>query len=51
MTQNAVSRVTIDDIALDRSVVTMTDHSFSTWIDDWKVTNQKQSGRCWMFAA
>ena len=51
MTQNAVSQVTIDDIALDRSVVTTTDHSFSTWIDDWKVTNQKQSGRCWMFAA
>jgi len=51
LTQNAVSQVTIDDIALDRSVVTETDYSFSTWLDDWKVTNQKQSGRCWMFAA
>ncbi|HET9015809.1 MAG TPA: C1 family peptidase, partial [Thermomicrobiaceae bacterium] len=23
---------------------------FSTFLDDWAVTNQKQSGRCWMFA-
>ncbi len=51
LAQNAVSQVTIDDVALDRSIVTTTDYSFSTWLDDWKVTNQKQSGRCWLFAA
>ena len=51
LAQNAISQVSVDDVALDRSIVTATDHSFSTWLDDWKVTNQKQSGRCWMFAA
>jgi bleomycin hydrolase len=30
--------------------VTSIDHSFSTTLDDWSVTNQKKSGRCWMFA-
>ena len=48
--QNAVTQVTVDDIALNRDVVFNTDHSFSTVLDDWSVTNQKQSGRCWMFA-
>ena len=32
-------------------MVTGTDHSFSHLIDDWEVTNQQKSGRCWMFAA
>lgn len=50
MAQNAVTQITVDDIALNRGVVTNTDHSFSTFLDDWGVTNQKQSGRCWMFA-
>ena len=48
--QNAVTQVTADDIALNRSVVFTTDHSFSHVLDDWSATNQKQSGRCWMFA-
>ena len=26
------------------------DSSFSIKLDDWKVTNQKSSGRCWLFA-
>jgi bleomycin hydrolase len=50
MAQNAVTQITVDDIALNRGIVTNTDHSFSTFLDDWGVTNQKQSGRCWMFA-
>jgi len=50
LAQNAVTKVRIDDIALDRAVVTTTDHSVSHLIDDWKVTNQKKSGRCWLFA-
>ena len=49
-TQNAVTQVTVDDIALDRDVVMGTDHTVSHLLDDWKVTNQKQSGRCWLFA-
>ncbi len=48
--QNAVTQVSVDDVALNRAIVTTTDHTFSTVLDDWAVTNQKQSGRCWMFA-
>ena len=49
--QNVVTQTTIDDVALVRDVVQGTDFSFSTHLDDWKVTNQKKSGRCWLFAA
>ena len=51
LAQNAVTQTTADDVALNREVVTTTDFTFSTLLDDWKVTNQKKSGRCWMFAA
>src|SRR5206468_4042390 len=50
LAQNAVTQVTADDVALDRNIVFNTDHSFSNVLDDWSVTNQKQTGRCWMFA-
>src|SRR5215203_5152484 len=49
--QNAVVRVGIDDVALDNGVVTSLSHSVSHRLDDWDVTNQKKSGRCWLFAA
>ena len=48
--QNAITQTTIDDIALDREIVTRIDPSMSHRLDDWTVTNQKKSGRCWMFA-
>jgi bleomycin hydrolase len=48
--QNAVTQTSVDDIALNREVITSIDHSFSTTLDDWSVTHQKRSGRCWMFA-
>ncbi len=48
--QNAVTQTTVDDLALNRAVVTTTDNTFSTLLDDWTVTAQKKSGRCWMFA-
>jgi bleomycin hydrolase len=48
--QNAVTKASIDDVAMDREVVNNTDHTFSTLLDDWKVTNQERSGRCWLFA-
>ena len=51
LAQNAVTQTTADDVALNREVVTAADFSFSTTLDDWTVTNQKKSGRCWMFAA
>ena len=51
MAQNAVTQTTADDVALNREIVTAADFTFSTQLDDWAVTNQKKSGRCWMFAA
>jgi bleomycin hydrolase len=50
LAQNAVTRVTIDDVAINREIVSSIDHSMSTTLDDWKVTNQERSGRCWLFA-
>jgi len=50
LAQNAVTQVSADDVALNRRVITTTDHTFSHVLDDWAVTNQKSSGRCWMFA-
>ncbi len=48
--QNAVATTSVDEVALDRTVVTATDHSVSHLLDDWAVTDQKKSGRCWLFA-
>lgn len=50
LAQNAVTRNNVDDLALNHRVVFTADHSFSTQLDDWAVTDQKQTGRCWMFA-
>ncbi|MHC5114111.1 MAG: C1 family peptidase [Planctomycetota bacterium] len=50
LAQNAVAQTTVTDVALNRSIVTGIDHTFSHKLDDWEVTNQKKSGRCWMFA-
>jgi bleomycin hydrolase len=48
--QNAVARTAIDEIVLDHEIAVATEHSFSHKLDTWPVTNQRQSGRCWMFA-
>jgi bleomycin hydrolase len=50
LAQNAVTQVTLDDVAINREIVARIDHSLSTTLDDWKVTNQEKSGRCWLFA-
>ncbi len=50
LAQNAVTRVTLDDVAINREIINSTDHSLSVLLDDWKVTNQERSGRCWLFA-
>jgi bleomycin hydrolase len=50
LAQNAVTRVTVDDVAINREIINSTDHTLSTLLDDWKVTNQQRSGRCWLFA-
>ena len=50
LVQNVVTQHDVNDIALSRSIVTESPHSFSIVLDDWGVTNQARSGRCWMFA-
>jgi bleomycin hydrolase len=50
LAQNAVTRVSVDDVSINREIVNSTDHSLSVLLDDWKVTNQQRSGRCWLFA-
>ena len=50
LAQNAVTRVAVDDVAISREIINSTGHSLSTLLDDWKVTNQERSGRCWLFA-
>jgi bleomycin hydrolase len=50
LAQNAVTRVTVDDVAINREIINNVDHTLSTLLDDWKVTNQERSGRCWLFA-
>jgi bleomycin hydrolase len=50
LAQNAVARTAVDELLLDQRLVSSIDHTFSVQLDDWSVTNQKQTGRCWMFA-
>jgi bleomycin hydrolase len=50
LAQNAVTRVTVDDVTISREIINGTGHSWSVLLDDWKVTNQERSGRCWLFA-
>ncbi|MDA0264052.1 MAG: C1 family peptidase [Chloroflexi bacterium] len=50
LVQNVVTQHDVNDVALSRSIVTDSPHSFSIVLDDWAVTNQARTGRCWMFA-
>jgi bleomycin hydrolase len=48
--QNVVTQRDVNEVALNRAVVTGAAHTFSNVLDDWSATNQSRSGRCWMFA-
>src|SRR5262245_34105264 len=48
--QNALTRNEVDEVALDRDLAVSAERSMSHQLDDWAATNQKQSGRCWLFA-
>lgn len=49
--KNAVNRIGFEEAAMKSHVVTGVDHHFSEQIkNETKITNQKQSGRCWLFA-
>ena len=47
---NAVSKNPLHSVALNRAVVTQTDHTFSELLKSNPATAQNQSGRCWLFA-
>ncbi len=47
---NAVTQSGIAAAALNRDVVNRIDHTYSDLIQTPEVTNQKSSGRCWLFA-
>lgn len=48
--QNAITLNDVDEIALDRQIVTDATHTYSTSLDDWAPTHQGASGRCWLFS-
>ena len=48
--QNAVTVTPISNIAKDRAKVVSIDTSMSIKVDTWPGSNQKKSGRCWLFA-
>ena len=48
--QNAVAQSDVNEIALDRSITNEMTHPVSNVLDHWAPTNQKMSGRCWLFA-
>lgn len=48
--QNAVASTKINVVGINRSLLNSIDEVFSHKLDSWKVTNQKSSGRCWIFA-
>lgn len=48
--QNAVTVTPISQVAQDRTIVTSIDTSMSIKVDTWPNTNQKKSGRCWIFS-
>ena len=48
--QNAVAETAISKVAVNRDVVNSIDPSMSVRVDKWPITNQKRSGRCWLFA-
>lgn len=48
--QNAVATTPVNKVSLDRSVVVSIDPSMSHKVDTWEVTDQKNSGRCWLFS-
>ncbi|MFW5697585.1 MAG: aminopeptidase C, partial [Fimbriimonadaceae bacterium] len=51
MAMNAVTKTPVNKVATNRDVASAIDHSYSIHLDENKITHQKQSGRCWLFAA
>ena len=49
--QNAMAESDAGKLALNQKVALAVDRNFSLRLDDWGPTDQKSSGRCWLFAA
>ena len=49
--QNAMAEADSGRLGLNQRVAMAIDRNFSTRLDDWGPTDQKSSGRCWLFAA
>ncbi len=49
--QNAMAESDAAKLGLNQRVALTVDRNFSTRLDDWGPTDQKSSGRCWLFAA
>nr|QBK92545.1 MAG: aminopeptidase [Pithovirus LCPAC401] len=50
--QNIISKNNIEDLVINRDQVSVSQNTFSKQIEPRvKVTNQKKSGRCWLFAS
>lgn len=47
---NTINNVGIEKASLNREIVKEVNHHFNNKVDDWDVMDQKQSGRCWIFA-
>ncbi len=48
---NAVCTAPVNQVSLNRRKTALIDHSFSVHLPENPATSQKNSGRCWMFAA
>src|SRR5690349_9209667 len=51
MRQNAMAESDAGKLVLNQRVAMTVDRNFSIRLDDWTPTDQKSSGRCWLFAA
>lgn len=49
-TMNAIRKNGIAAVALNQDALTAQQHTFSHEIETGPITNQRSSGRCWMFA-
>jgi len=47
---DAITNVSVDDVAMNRDSLINMDFTFSNEIKTAKITSQKKSGRCWIFA-
>ncbi|MBF9010904.1 aminopeptidase C [Corynebacterium phoceense] len=48
--RNAAAGTSLDQVLLDHTLATELTPAVETKVDKWSAANQKQSGRCWIFA-